>query len=190
APYSLSKFQAEKGLLRLADGAFSPVILRKGTVHGFSPRMRYDLVLNTFVKDALSKGRLTLYNRGLVWRPVIDIRDVALAYIFLLEADEEKVRGQIFNLALKNIQIKDLAAKTKEVFSELRLPLSIKLKTTRRQRTYQISTRKINNLGWKPIFSLETSIRDLIKKISEKEYSDFENPIYYNIIWVKQRLGW
>ena len=57
APYSVSKFQAEEALRAMADDGFCPVILRKGTVYGYSPRMRYDLVVNTFVRDALAGGR-------------------------------------------------------------------------------------------------------------------------------------
>ncbi|MEK6920586.1 MAG: SDR family oxidoreductase, partial [Nanoarchaeota archaeon] len=61
AAYSRSKYEAEKLLLAMQDENFSPVILRKGTVYGFSPRMRYDLVVNTFLKDALTKGKISLY---------------------------------------------------------------------------------------------------------------------------------
>ena len=41
----------------MADEGLCPVILRNGTVYGWSPRMRFDLVVNTFVKDALLNGR-------------------------------------------------------------------------------------------------------------------------------------
>ena len=58
-----------------------PVILRNGTVYGHSPRMRYDLVVNTFVKDALLNGRLSLHGGGWMWRPLVDVRDVADAII-------------------------------------------------------------------------------------------------------------
>jgi hypothetical protein len=82
----------------MSGSDFSPVILRKGTIYGFSPRMRYDLVVNTFLKDALSKGRLTIHYGGEMWRPLVDVRDAARAYITCLEADEDKVRGEIFNV--------------------------------------------------------------------------------------------
>ena len=61
AAYSSSKFEAEQRLLPLADEHFCPVVLRKGTLYGYSPRMRFDLVVNTFLKDALSRGSRVLY---------------------------------------------------------------------------------------------------------------------------------
>ncbi len=62
--YSKSKVEAEQGLLALADDTFGPVLVRKGTVYGLSPRMRYDLVINTLLKDALSRGVMTLHAGG------------------------------------------------------------------------------------------------------------------------------
>lgn len=64
ATYARSKFDAEKILLEMVDDDFCPVILRKSTLYGFSPRMRYDLVVNTFVKDALLKGNITIHYCG------------------------------------------------------------------------------------------------------------------------------
>ena len=58
-----------------------PVILRNGTVYGHSPRMRFDLVVNTFVKDALLKGALSLHGGGWMWRPLVDVQDVSDAMI-------------------------------------------------------------------------------------------------------------
>src|SRR5262249_11024402 len=109
AAYSASKHAAEKGLLEMAGDRFCPVILRKGTIFGFSPRMRYDLVVNTFVKDAMKKGHITLHYGGEMWRPLVDVHDVARAYIACLRAEEDKVAGQIFNLAYRNFRISELA---------------------------------------------------------------------------------
>ena len=109
AAYSRSKYDAERYLLEMADKDFCPVILRKGTVYGFSPRMRYDLVVNTFLKDAFSKKVLTLHYGGEIWRPLVEVRDVARAYIAALEADPDKVRGQIYNVSFKNFRISELA---------------------------------------------------------------------------------
>src|SRR5215218_4382176 len=107
--YSTSKHYGEERLLERAGDAFCPVILRQGTVYGFSPRMRYDLVVNTFLKDALSKGRLALHGGGWMWRPLVDVTDVARAHIAALEAPEERVSGQAFNILNDNYQIRQLA---------------------------------------------------------------------------------
>ena len=55
--YATSKHYGEQALQALAAEGLCPVILRNGTVYGYSPRMRFDLVVNTFVKDALLRGR-------------------------------------------------------------------------------------------------------------------------------------
>ena len=65
AAYATSKRYGEEALLKLADEGLTPVLLRNGTVYGWSPRMRFDLVVNTFVKDALLNGRLHAARRRL-----------------------------------------------------------------------------------------------------------------------------
>ncbi len=85
------------------------MILSNGTVYGWSPRMRFDLVVNTFVKDALLSGSLKLHGGGWMWRPLVDIRDCADAMIAAYEASADKVRGKIFNVVHSNYQIRELA---------------------------------------------------------------------------------
>src|SRR3954465_1391613 len=107
--YATSKRYAEEALLGLMDQGLTPVILRNGTVYGWSPRMRFDLVVNTFVKDALLQGRLALHGGGWMWRPLVDIRDVADAMMAVMEAPADAVRGEIFNVLHANYQIRELA---------------------------------------------------------------------------------
>ena len=109
AAYATSKRYGEERLLELAEEGLCPVILRNGTVYGWSPRMRYDLVVNTFVKDALLSGALKLHGGGWMWRPLVDICDCADAMIAAYEAPAEKVHGQIFNVVHSNYQIRELA---------------------------------------------------------------------------------
>src|SRR5947209_4305689 len=109
AAYATSKRYGEERLLEMADEGLCPVILRNGTVYGWSPRMRFDLVVNTFVKDALLSGTLQLHGGGWMWRPLVDIRDCADAMIAAYEAPAEMVRGEIFNVVHSNYQIRELA---------------------------------------------------------------------------------
>ena len=75
--YSIAKREAEKEILAMRDECFTPIILRKGSVYGYSPRMRFDLVVNAFVLNALQTGCLVLHNGGEMWRPLVSVQDAA-----------------------------------------------------------------------------------------------------------------
>ena len=187
AAYSKSKFEAENRLLALVDDDFCPVILRKGTIYGFSPRMRYDLVVNTFLKFAHSLGFLSLHYGGEMWRPLVDIRDVASAYILALEAPEDKVCGQIFNIATKNYRVSELALKVYQILNDSGVGVNIKSDYRYKGiRSYRVSMEKAEKvLGFRPKITLEESIVNMIEKIEEYGYKDFDNPRYYNIQWMR-----
>lgn len=187
AAYSSSKYEAERTLLEMVDNDFCPVILRNGTIYGFSPRMRYDLVVNTFIKDALSKGYITLFYGGEMWRPLIDVRDVARASIACLLADEEVVRGEIFNLVYRNYRISELALRTRSALGKAGVDVEIRSDYSYRGvRSYRVSSKKIERqLGFRPIVSVEESVLDMVRKIRLYGYTDFDNPKYYNIRWMR-----
>ncbi len=189
AAYSSSKHQAERGLLDILndDPTFCPVILRKGTIYGFSPRMRYDLVVNTFVRHALDSGVITLHYGGEMWRPLIDIRDVARAYVACIEAPDFLVRGEVFNLSHSNFRISELALRVKDTLSELNIDVEIDVDYGYKGvRSYRVSTDKIQRvLGFVPKVSVEESVINMVAEIDECGYSDFGNPRYYNIGWTR-----
>ncbi|MGC8832462.1 MAG: NAD-dependent epimerase/dehydratase family protein [Armatimonadota bacterium] len=187
AAYSRSKYDAERGLLEMADDSFCPVVLRKATVFGFSPRMRYDLVVNTFVKDALSRGVLTLHYGGEMWRPLVDVRDAARAYIACLEADEDKVRGEVFNVSFQNLRISELALRVREALRQVGLNVDIRPDYGYKGvRSYRVSSKKIQSvLGVYPKVTVEDSVVDMVEKIKAYGYTDFDNPRYYNIQWMR-----
>jgi nucleoside-diphosphate-sugar epimerase len=187
AAYSSSKFEAEQILLSMQDKDFFPVILRKGTIYGFSYRMRYDLVVNTFVKDALIKGYITPFFGGEMWRPLVDIRDAAKAYIACIEGDEEKVRGEIFNLVYKNFRISEVALRVQSALKEKNIPVEIRPDYKYRGvRSYRVSGEKIKHkLDFTPSISVESSVKDIVDKIEKHRYKNFDNPIYYNINWMR-----
>jgi nucleoside-diphosphate-sugar epimerase len=109
--YAESKVRSEEALAELADGDFSPVFMRFATVHGVSPRLRIDLVLNNLVGWAFTTGAVRILSDGTPWRPVIHVADVAEAIRALLEAPREAVHGEPFNVGAdpENYQVRDLA---------------------------------------------------------------------------------
>jgi nucleoside-diphosphate-sugar epimerase len=187
AAYATSKLAAEQGILGLAGAGFAPVSFRQGTVFGFSPRMRYDLVLNTFVKDALSRGRLFVFYGGSMWRPLIDVRDVARAYVATLEAEPQLIRGEIFNLAAGNFRISELALKAQQVLRAQGIPTEVEVDYSYRMvRSYRISSEKAwRVLGFRPQVTVQESIVHMVKEIERRGYTDFSHPRYYNIEWMK-----
>ena len=186
--YSSSKFEAERLLLELSGDDFCPVILRKGTIFGFSPRMRYDLVANTFVKDAMSKGSINLFNGGEMWRPLIEVRDVARAYATVIEANESKVKGEIFNIALRNLRISELALRVREALRVQGIDFDIQpIYDHQNVRSYRVSCDKIRNtLGFEAEVTVEQAVEDMVQKIRHQNLTDFGNPKYYNIQWMKR----
>jgi nucleoside-diphosphate-sugar epimerase len=184
--YSTSKHYGEEQLLERAGRDFCPVILRQGTVYGFSPRMRYDLVVNTFLKDALTAGTLLMHGGGWMWRPLVDVTDVARAHIAALEAPEEAVRGEVFNILNDNYQIRQLAmlvAGSAQLFghpvslAEAPLPAFV--------RNYRCAARKAEDvLGFRAEVTPLQSIAEMLERIKRDGYADFNHPRFYNIAWM------
>ena len=187
APYSRSKYDAEREILSMAGEGFCPVALRKGTIYGYSPRMRYDLVVNTFVRDALVHRRLTLHHGGEMWRPLVDVRDAAQAYIALVEAEDAAVRGEVFNLCYRNLRISELALRVQEALRRLGIDVEVRPDYHHGSvRNYRVSSDKIARvLNFRPKVSIEESVTDMVQRIRVDGRTDLEDPRYYNIRWIQ-----
>lgn len=185
SPYSISKRSSEIALLGLADANFEPVILRKGTLYGFSPKMRYDLVMNSFVKDAFVRKEMTIHANGEIYRPMLSIDGAVDAYIQSLELPTEKVVGKIFNISDTNWKITDLANKVKAVLkSEKNIDVDINIQSTGIARNYLI-----DNSKYKEIFNYHgRKIEDAILEIWQKLEAghDYNDERFYTDLWIKK----
>src|ERR1700739_2893968 len=94
-PYGISKLQGEQAVMQLVSPSFSVISLRKGTISGYSPRMRFDLIVNTMFKSAMKDGVININNPS-IWRPLLSIEDAATAYIRAIEANPQL--SGIFNV--------------------------------------------------------------------------------------------
>jgi nucleoside-diphosphate-sugar epimerase len=182
-PYALSRRAAEECLLELADGSFHPVIFRKGTLYGFSPKMRYDLVLNAFTKDAFRQGKITVNAAGDIDRPILDVQDAVEAYIAALELPISAVSGKIFNLMSSNIQLIDLANMFKKILKETKNKVvEIDLKPFDVTVSYRANgTRFQKTFNFKPKRTLEAAILEIWDQLEDGH--DYENLKYYNDPW-------
>jgi len=187
AAYATSKRYGEEKLIEMADEGLCPVMLRNGTVYGWSPRMRFDLVVNTFVKDALLNGALNLHGGGWMWRPLVDVRDVADAMIAAYEAPADKVRGEIFNVLHSNYQIRELAL---IVAGTVRMAGTdvdlIEVPEPSISRDYECSNAKLSStLGFIPRQSVLAAATDLVQRYAGADSTQLTDPRHYNIRWLE-----
>ena len=182
-PYGISKLQGEQAAMELADEAFSVIALRKGTISGYSPRMRFDLIVNTMFKTALRDHTITVNNPS-IWRPILSIEDAATAYIRAIEANY-KISG-IFNVASGNYtvgEIGDLVRSSIEKRLDGRLNLLIK--HIQDFRNYKVSTEKARNvLSFHPMGDIESIVQTLVANV--EQCRDLDNPLYSNIQTFKE----
>jgi nucleoside-diphosphate-sugar epimerase len=187
AAYATSKRYGEERLLELAEEGLCPVILRNGTVYGWSPRMRFDLVVNTFVKDALLSGTLTLHGGGWMYRPLVDICDCADAMIASYEAPAARVRGEIFNVVHSNYQIRELAmivaGSVQLAGRQVRLEEAPQLALTR---NYECANAKLSTtLGFIPRRSVLEAVTDILSRLDPEDRLFLTDPRAYNIRWLE-----
>ena len=184
--YGISKLQFEQGLMTLEDENFRPILFRKGTVGGWSPKMRYDLVVNTMFKSALTTGKITVNNSKL-WRPLIDIRDVIQGYEKAIEADLD-ITG-VYNLSGINLTIGDLGKLLHQRLTHYGYDIKLDILNNPDVRNYKVSTSKIEDeLGFKANYTPVDSLDEIINSIDVNNYN-FNKDIYYNINIFKQVLN-
>jgi nucleoside-diphosphate-sugar epimerase len=178
-PYGISKLQGERGVLQLCDDAFSAVALRQGTVCGYSPRMRFDLIVNTMYKSAMTERHITVNNPG-IWRPLLDVRDTAAAFLRAVQADYA-ISG-VFNVAYDNFTVGQVADLVKDAVEDLTGDkVSVTVKDIQDYRNYKVTTEKARTaLGFFPKYDITRMVERLHKH--REEYGDFSSDAYYNIV--------
>ena len=149
--------------------------------------MRFDLVVNTFVKDALLREKLELHGGGWMWRPLVDVRDCADAMIAVLEAPAEKIRGEVFNVLHSNYQIRELAFLVAgSVQLTGRTVELVEAPAPKLTRDYECSNTKLaGRLGFQPSRSVVEAITDVLAGIDVEDRMMLSDPRYYNIRWLE-----
>jgi nucleoside-diphosphate-sugar epimerase len=170
--YGMSKLQGENSVLSLGDNNFHVCAFRMGTLSGPSPRMRFDLLVNTMFKSALTTGTITV-NDSEIWRPICHVADAARLYV---QAVEEAPMTGIYNVACHNYQIIDVANYVRTCLAD-RLAINIVELGQKDIRNYQVSCLKLALTK----FSFEYNIKYIIQHLMGQNYSDFDSDVFYNI---------
>ncbi len=177
-PYGISKLQGEEAVMQMATSDFSVIALRKGTVSGYSPRMRFDLLVNTMFKCAMKEGIIHVTDPA-IWRPFLAIEDATMAYTRAIEANDS-VSG-IFNIASGNHTVGEVADLVKlTVEEEFGKKIALDIKHIKDMRNYKVSIERANTiLSFHPHQSVRSIVQSLISNMDK--CSDWDNPRYYNI---------
>lgn len=182
--YAESKIDSEEILLHethdmFSDNEISPTILRLGTIFGWSRRMRFDLVVNLLTAKAVLENDIPVYG-GEQYRPLVHARDAARAFAAVLEAPDEAVEHQIFNVGDNdfNYQISEVGRIVEESVegAEVRF-----VKHKEDERTYRVSFDKINHvLGWEAQHDIEDGVEEIKAWMEENDITDYENDRFRN----------
>jgi nucleoside-diphosphate-sugar epimerase len=177
--YARTKIESEKIILGMGDDYFSPTILRMGTLYGYSPRMRFDLVVNTMSLKSFTDGQIQLFGGG-QWRPLLGVEDAAEAYIKCLEADLRDVGNQVFNVGSdqQNYQIRQVA----EIIGTALEGIPISQDNSNLDsRDYRVSFSKLTQtLGFEPQQTIADAARTILEKLRSGVIKNPSQRIYYN----------
>ena len=169
--YAKEKVGIEKELLQ-RDNAIS---FRLATVFGMSPRMRIDLLVNDFTYRAVHDRFVVLFESSFK-RNYVHVRDVSRVFQHAI-ANFDKMNGQIYNVGLSdaNVSKKELCERIQKQVPDF-VFLDAPVGKDPDQRNYIVSNAKIEATGFKPMYSLDMGINDLIKG-----YTMIKNTLYGNV---------
>jgi len=192
-PYGQSKVLVEKDLSKLADDAFCPVFLRNATAFGYSPRLRFDLVLNNLVAWATTTGNIYLKSDGTPWRPLVHVEDISRAFLACLEAPQERVLNQAFNVGRTedNYRIKELAEIVARVVPDCVVEYAPDAGPDKR--TYRVSCEKIQRTlpTFQPQWDAQKGAKELYNAYVDfgLKMDEFEGPSFKRIQHIKLLLA-
>lgn len=169
--YGRSKMAAEKAVLEAGNS----LTFRFATLFGASPRMRTDLLVNDFVYRAVF-DRTTVIFEGNFKRNYLHVRDAAGAFAFAID-NFEKMQGRQYNCGLSdsNISKIELCEKIKQHISGF-VYVEAEVGEDPDKRDYIVSNARLEAVGWRPKYSLDDGIEELIKV-----YTIIKNNSYSNV---------
>jgi len=176
--YAKQKFYSERAIGWLNR---SPTIFRFGTLFGMSPRMRFDLVINLFVIQAILEEKITVFG-GKQYRPFLHVDDAANSFLFALE---KNLTGT-YNIISENLTIMDVAQKISEI-TGCKIEVSNK---NDNQRDYKVSSDKINQMGFIASKKIENAVEEIRNALSNGQIKNYRDNKYnnYKLLYGSQEM--
>lgn len=185
--YAETKVASERYLLEQTNPACHPLILRLATVYGLSPRPRFDMIINQFVWEAFRHHKLVIYQRGYS-RSFIHIQDAVHGIMLGLQAPEEKISGEVYNLGVPEGNL------TKDEVVKLilkRLPKTLvrykDITFGGDMRDITVSFEKIQRqLGFQAQKTVDDGVREILEAIQQGVIQNPSNERYRNARFIVQ----
>jgi len=168
--YGKWKCEAERLILNRGNA----ISLRLATAFGVSPRMRLDLMVNNFVYKAINDSNLVIFE-GHFRRNFVHVRDIAKAITHCID-NWDNMKDNVYNVGdtKANMTKVELAQKIKEYIPNLQI-IEAKIGEDPDKRDYIVSNEKLEKTGWKPFYTIDDGIKELIKAykiIKQREFSN------------------
>jgi len=189
--YNKFKGMCEPILEKYLDTNFVGVTIRPATLCGYAPRCRLDLSVNILTNHAVNNKKIIVLGGGEQKRPNLDIRDMCRAYEVIINADENLINNQIFNVSCGNKKIIELAEMVKKnvesYFKISDIEIEVK-KETVDNRSYHVNADKIKNvLGFETKFSIDDAILSLCEAFEKgKLPNSLDDSSYINVDTLKR----
>jgi nucleoside-diphosphate-sugar epimerase len=161
------------------------VILRNGTLFGYSPRMRFDLVINIFSLYGALFNEIKVFGEGLQWRPFLHVGDCARAFVHFAELGAGE--HLTYNISHENLRVVDLI----EVFRDINPRLKVTFVPTADpdKRDYRVSTARMTKAGFRTLTGVRAGAEQLTDAIVSGAVPDPESIFYRNAKWLKELQG-
>ncbi|MBC8105952.1 MAG: NAD(P)-dependent oxidoreductase [Anaerolineae bacterium] len=192
-PYAKAKVAAEIGLKPMSDENFSVTLMRSATAFGYSPRIRWDLVLNNLTAHAVTTGKIYMKSDGSPWRAIVHIEDISRAFTAVAEAKRDAVHDQAFNVGQtrENYRVREIAQIVAETVPNCTIEYAPGAGPD--PRCYRVNCDKLARLvpAYQPQWSARAAAKQVyeaIKKFGLK-VDEFEGPRFARLPHMKKLIA-
>ena len=192
-PYARAKVAAELALRPMSDDRFSVTLMRSATAFGWSPRIRFDLVVNNLVAHAHTTGKILMKSDGTPWRALVHIEDIARAFVAVVEAPRELVHGEAFNVGQtkENYRIREVAQMVAQIVPDCRIDYAPGAGPD--ARCYRVNCDKLPRTlpAYQPIWSARDGARQVYERVKQVGLTldEFEGARYARLPHMKKLIA-
>lgn len=169
--YDITKYSLDIHAYNFIKDGYKIVGFRFGTVNGWSPNVREELMINSMTKRSIEQGTIFINNKNIV-RPILGIADISRA----IDAVIQQPTAGIYNLASFYATVDDISAKVSNILSttikenpDVFGAYNFIMDVEKFRSTYNFSFNE----------NIDTIVNDLINRIDQATFSNRNQYINY-----------